>query len=68
MEFSREAARTMLLAAQGLVSPPEQATKDDVLDTIRRMGVLQIDSISVVAQPLPGAVEQAGFLRTALAG
>jgi len=50
MEFSREAARTMLLAAQGLVSPPEQATKDDVLDTIRRMGVLQIDSISVVAR------------------
>ncbi len=50
MEFSREAARTMLLAAQGLISPPEQATKDDVLDTIRRMGVLQIDSISVVAR------------------
>ena len=50
MEFSREAARTMLLAAQGLISPPKQATKDDVLEAIRRMGVLQIDSISVVAR------------------
>lgn len=50
MEFSREAARAMLIAAQGLVSPPERATKDDVLDAIRQMGVLQIDSISVVAR------------------
>jgi uncharacterized protein len=51
IEFSREAARTLLLAAQGLGLPPQrQATKDDVLDAIRRMGVLQIDSISVVAR------------------
>ena len=51
MEFSREAARTMLLAAQGLFSLPERtATRDDVLGAIRRMGVLQIDSISVVAR------------------
>lgn len=51
MEFSQEAARTMLLAAQGLGSPPERfAQKADVLDAIRRMGVLQIDSISVVAR------------------
>jgi len=40
----------MLLAAQGLVSSPERATKDDVRGLIRRMGVLQIDSISVVAR------------------
>jgi uncharacterized protein len=41
----------LLLAAQGLASPPRRsATRDDVLDTIRRMGVLQIDSISVVAR------------------
>jgi uncharacterized protein YcaQ len=50
IEFSKEAARTMLLAAQGLSSPPERATKDDVRGTIRQMGVLQIDSISVVAR------------------
>jgi uncharacterized protein len=51
IEFSREAARSLLLAAQGLGSPPRRsATRDDVLDTIRRMGVLQIDSISVVAR------------------
>jgi len=41
----------MLLAAQGLFSLPERtATRDDVLGAIRRMGVLQIDSISVVAR------------------
>jgi uncharacterized protein YcaQ len=50
IEFSKQAARTMLLAAQGLSSPPGRATKDDVLVAIRRMGVLQIDSISVVAR------------------
>ena len=51
IEFSKEAARTLLLAAQDLDSPPRRpATRDDVLDAIRRMGVLQIDSISVVAR------------------
>ena len=51
MKIGREAARTLLLAAQGLGSPPQRpATKDDGLEAIRRMGVLQIDSISVVAR------------------
>jgi len=40
----------MLLGAQGLNSAPKRATKDDVREIIRRMGVLQIDSISVVAR------------------
>jgi uncharacterized protein len=40
----------LLLAAQGLGSAPKRATKDDVRGIIRRMGVLQIDSISVVAR------------------
>jgi len=40
----------MLLGAQGLTPARERATKDDVRETIRRMGVLQIDSISVVAR------------------
>ncbi|CAN5758275.1 MAG: winged helix-turn-helix domain-containing protein [Rubrobacter sp.] len=50
MRFSVEAARAMLLAAQGLGSAPKRATKDDVRGIIRWMGVLQIDSISVVAR------------------
>ena len=51
IEFSRETARELLLAAQGLDSVPElPATKEDVLGAVRRMGVLQIDSISVVAR------------------
>lgn len=45
------AARTLHLAAQGLVAPPRRkATKPDVLDAIRRMGQLQIDTIHVVAR------------------
>lgn len=44
-------ARLVNLAVQGLLSPPRQsATKMDVLAAIRRMGVLQIDTISVVAR------------------
>ena len=51
IEFSRESARELLLAAQGLGSWPEcPATKEDVLGAVRKMGVLQIDSISVVAR------------------
>jgi uncharacterized protein YcaQ len=50
VRFSIETARELLLAAQGLGSAPDRATKDDVRGTIRRMGVLQIDSISVVAR------------------
>ena len=51
MKFSQEAARTMMLAAQGLASSPERpAKKEDVLEAVRMMGVLQIDSISVIAR------------------
>jgi uncharacterized protein len=50
IEFSVEAARELLLAAQGLGTVSKRATKDDVRGIIRRMGVLQIDSISVVAR------------------
>ena len=50
IQFSIEQARTLLLAAQGLKSAPKRATKDDVRGIIWRMGVLQIDSISVVAR------------------
>jgi hypothetical protein len=51
MRLTREAARTLALAAQGLVARPrKKATRQDVLATIRRMGALQIDTISVVAR------------------
>jgi uncharacterized protein YcaQ len=50
IEFSVGAARELLLAAQGLDTVSKRATKDDVRGIIRRMGVLQIDSISVVAR------------------
>ena len=51
LQLSQSAARDLLLAAQGLTRPPQQpATKVAVLETIRRMGALQIDTISVVAR------------------
>ena len=45
------AARALHLAAQGMLQGRRaRATKQDVLAAIRRMGVLQIDTISVVAR------------------
>jgi len=45
------AARALHLAAQGMLQPRRgRASKDAVLAAIRRMGVLQIDTISVVAR------------------
>ena len=42
-------ARQVMLAAQGLDRLPDRpAVKADVLETVRRMGVLQIDTIHVV--------------------
>ena len=41
----------MFLAAQGLLQPPAQpASKADVLATIHQIGILQIDTINVVAR------------------
>ncbi|AOJ42615.1 winged helix-turn-helix domain-containing protein [Burkholderia sp. AU33423] len=51
LTLSTAAARALHLAAQGLLTPPRRkATKSDVLDTIRRMAQLQIDTIHVVAR------------------
>src|SRR5206468_7056817 len=50
-ELSARAARHLMLAATGLDRRPRRrARKADVLATIRRMGVLQIDTIHVVAR------------------
>jgi uncharacterized protein YcaQ len=46
-----DAARALLLTAQGLLKPPHSpATKDDVHAAIRQMGALQIDTIHIVAR------------------
>ncbi len=51
MTLSIGAARALHLAAQGLLQPRRRkAVPADVLDAIRRMDVLQIDTISVVAR------------------
>ena len=49
--LSLASARALHLAAQGLLAAPRRkATKADVLATIARMALLQIDTISVVAR------------------
>jgi uncharacterized protein YcaQ len=51
MRLSLQNVRALLLAAQGLDRRPRRAArKHDVLETIRRMGVLQIDTIHIVAR------------------
>jgi uncharacterized protein YcaQ len=51
MRLTREQARTLAVAAQGLDRRPRRAaTRRDVLGAIRRMGALQIDTIHVVAR------------------
>jgi uncharacterized protein YcaQ len=51
LTLSLGAARALHLAAQDMLQPRRaRATRDDVLAAIRRMGVLQIDTISVVAR------------------
>ncbi|HEY0063177.1 MAG TPA: crosslink repair DNA glycosylase YcaQ family protein [Telluria sp.] len=49
--LSQASARALHLAAQGMLQARRRkATKADVLEAITRMGVLQIDTISVVAR------------------
>lgn len=57
LELSLAGARALLLDSQGLFGPnwaeptrPSQPTKGDVLSAIRRMGMLQLDTIHVVAR------------------
>lgn len=51
VRLGRQEARNLLLHAQGLTAPaPAPAGPADVLECIRQMGVLQIDTIHVVAR------------------
>jgi uncharacterized protein YcaQ len=50
-QLSITAARHLHLAAQGLLRKPSRRAKpDDILSTIRRMSLLQIDTINIVAR------------------
>ena len=51
LELSLREARRIALGAQLLAGPtPRRASKHRMLDVIRHIGALQIDSISVVAR------------------
>jgi uncharacterized protein len=51
LQLSAAAARLLHVAAQGLDRrPSNRPDRHDVLETVRRMGALQIDTISVVAR------------------
>ena len=51
LNLTPAAARALHLAAQGMLQPRRRkAAKLDVIEAIRRMGMLQIDTISVVAR------------------
>ncbi len=51
LTLSLAQARALHLAAQGMLAAPRRkAAKADVMEAISRMGVLQIDTISVVAR------------------
>jgi uncharacterized protein YcaQ len=51
LHLSLDGARTLHLAAQGLLAAPTKAAKRrDVLAAVRRMQLLQIDTIAVVAR------------------
>jgi uncharacterized protein YcaQ len=50
-KITKDAARRLMLAVQSLDKPaPQPAAKADVIEMIRRMGYLQIDTIHVVAR------------------
>lgn len=49
-------ARHLHLAAQGLLKTRRRATPADILATISRMSLLQIDTINIVSRSPYGAV------------
>lgn len=50
LTISLETARAMAVKKQGLDKRPPASNKADLLDAIRRIGLLQLDSVSVVAR------------------
>jgi uncharacterized protein YcaQ len=49
-KLSLETARTLAVVKQGLHRRPEVADRQSLLESIRRIGLLQLDTISVVAR------------------
>ncbi|MFC2036556.1 winged helix-turn-helix domain-containing protein [Chloroflexota bacterium] len=50
IQLSLETARTLAVVKQGLHQRPGTASRQALLDTIRRIGLLQLDTINVVAR------------------
>ena len=50
LELSLETARTLAVVKQGLHRRPPSAGREALLDAIRRIGLLQLDTINVVAR------------------
>ncbi len=48
MEISRETTRKLMIEKQGITQFPQSNSKKSVVDTISRLGCLQIDTISVI--------------------
>lgn len=48
MEITKKAARRLMIMKQGITGFPESVSKDNVYETIKNLGCLQIDTISVV--------------------
>ena len=50
MDISRESVRRLMIEKQGITRFPESNNKKSVVNTIRHLGCLQIDTISVIAR------------------
>ena len=55
-QLSLSAARNLHLAAQGCSKARRRAQPADILSTVQRMSLLQIDTINIVARSPYGAV------------
>lgn len=75
-QLSLSAARNLHLAAQGLLKKPRRrAQPADILSTVQRMSLLQIDTINIVARSLTwccsaawGAILLSGWMRRSARG
>lgn len=50
MEISKETARRFIVEKQGFVSDPSEPSSEIILETLRNLGCIQLDTINVVAR------------------
>ena len=50
MELSAAEARRLAIAAQGLAARPKRTGERELLAVVRRLGVVQLDSVNVLAR------------------